>query len=564
MVDKTHAMTTNVTGTRLLERPLLNKGTAFSEAERQALHLEGLLPPHVESIEEQVARCHEALRLKESDIEKHIYLRQLQDINETLFYHVAIEYLTEIMPIIYTPTVGEACQRFSHIYRRPRGLFIAYPHKDHIPKILDNAPVSEVKVIVVTDGERILGLGDQGVGGMGIPIGKLSLYTACGGIRPDHTLPILLDVGTNNAELRNDPSYFGWRHERITGDEYYDFVDAFVTAVKNKFPDVILQFEDFAQPHAFPLLKKYRDQLCTFNDDIQGTASVAVSAVIAAVKASGVPLAEHRVAVLGAGSAGCGISEYLVKLMVAEGMSEAQARQHFYLVDRQGLLLDDMDDLMPFQQPFRQAKAEVAHFKRDGADKIELIDVIHHAKPTILIGVSGQPDQFTQDMIEHMLTYIDRPIVFPMSNPISRCEAKPADVLKWSKGQALVATGSPFPAVTIGDKTYEIAQSNNCYIFPGMGLGIVASGANRVSDEMFMAAAKALSDTSPALHTQGGALLPPLSGVREVSKKIALAVGLQAQKDGHAKAISVDELSKKIDEVMWQPEYLPMVKGDGA
>lgn len=545
----------NKLGAELLLTPLYNKGTAFTDEERASLHLEGLLPPHVDTIEEQAARCYDALSQKTTNIEKHIYLRQLQDTNETLFYHLVIQHLTEIMPLIYTPVVGEACQRFSHIYRKPRGLFIAYPHRDRIEQMLENTPVPDVKVIVVTDGERILGLGDQGAGGMGIPIGKLSLYTACGGINPANTLPIFLDVGTNNKELHNDPTYIGWRHERITGDDYYDFVDHFVQAVKKKFPNVLLQFEDFAQPHANPLLKKYRDELCTFNDDIQGTASVSVSAVVAAVKASGVPLSEHRVAVLGAGSAGCGISEYLVRLMMDEGMSEDEARSRFYLIDRQGLLLDNMDGLMPFQQKLTQPHDKVASFKQAGSDKIELIDVINHAKPTILIGVSGQPDQFTQAMVEHMQTYIDRPIIFPMSNPLSRCEAKPEDLLKWSKGKALIATGSPFSAVELDGKTYQIAQSNNSYIFPGVGLGVIAGGANRVNDAMFMAAARALAETAPALHTEGGALLPPLDTVRDVSKKIALAVALQAQKDGYAKKISEEALKKKIDDTMWEPNY---------
>ena len=544
------------TGAELLLTPLLNKGTAFSEAERQKLHLEGLLPPHVESLKEQATRCYETFSQKSSDIEKHIYLRQLQDHNETLFYRVIVDHLIEMMPIIYTPVVGEACQRFSHIYRRPRGLFIAYPQRDRIADMLDDAPVNDVKVIVVTDGERILGLGDQGAGGMGIPVGKLSLYTACGGINPANTLPILLDVGTNSKNLSEDPTYLGWRHERIKGDDYYAFVDQFVNAVKKKFPHVILQFEDFAQPHAFPLLKKYRDELCMFNDDIQGTAAVAVSAVIAAVKASGLPLSEHRVAILGAGSAGCGISEFLITLMIDEGVSEAEARQHFYLIDRQGLLLDTMKkDLLPFQQKLTQPDDKVADFKRSDAGKIELIDVIHHAKPTILIGVSGQPNQFTQAMIEQMQTYIDHPIVFPMSNPISRSEAKPEDLLKWSKGKALIATGSPFPDVTLNGTTYQIAQSNNCYIFPGMGLGILSSGAKRVSDAMFMAAARAVAEAAPALHTAGGALLPPLDTVRDVSKKIALAVGLQAQKEGHAKKMSEAALNHKIEETMWEPDY---------
>lgn len=545
------------TGSRLLKSSLLNKDTAFSLEERKQLHLDGLLPPHVETIEDQVKRCYQAYQRKHDDIEKHIYLRSLQDRNETLFYKLVIEHLTEMMPIIYTPTVGEACEQFSHIYRQPRGLFISYPQKDRIASILDNSPFEDVKVIVVTDGERILGLGDQGAGGMGIPIGKLSLYTACGGINPANTLPIYLDVGTNNPERRSDPGYIGWRHERITGDDYYAFVDAFVQAVKKKWPEVLLQFEDFAQQHANPLLQKYRDQLCTFNDDIQGTAAVAVSAIIAAVKSAGSDMKDQRVAVFGAGSAGCGISEQLVHAFMQYGLSEAEARSRFYLIDRAGLLHNGMT-VLDFQKGLVQDQKKLSSWHCDKADFISLMDVMRNAKPTILLGVSGVPNQFTKEIVQEMAQHVQRPIIFPMSNPTSRCEALPADILNWTEGQALIATGSPFADVEWNGKTFHIAQSNNCYIFPGLGLGVLASGAKRVSDGMFMAATLELSEHAPALQEAGGAMLPDLADIREVSRCIAFAVAKQALAEGLAQKISEAELKKAIENFIWTPEYRPM------
>lgn len=544
-------------GARLLKSPLINKDTAFSLKERADLDLDGLLPPHIEDIEGQLSRCYQAYSRKQDDLEKHIYLRSLQDRNETLFYKLVIEHLTEMMPMIYTPTVGAACQQFSHIYRQPRGLFISYPQMEKIHEILDNSPIEDVKVIVVTDGERILGLGDQGAGGMGIPIGKLSLYTACGGINPANTLPIVLDVGTNNQERRDDPGYIGWRHERISGDEYYKFVDKFVQAIKKKWPDVLFQFEDFAQQHANPLLQKYRDQLCTFNDDIQGTAAVAVSAIIAAVKSAGTDMKDQRVAVFGAGSAGCGISEQLVRAFVKYGLSEEEARKRFYMVDRGGVL-DDSMTVLNFQKGLTQSHEELAKWQCDKKGFVGLIDVMRNAKPTILLGVSGVPSQFTKDIVQEMAKHVKRPIIFPMSNPTSRCEALPSDIVRWTDGKALIATGSPFKDVELDGKTYSIAQSNNCYIFPGMGLGILAVGAKRVSDDMFMAATLTLSDHAPALHQAGGALLPDLAQIRDVSKSIAIAVAKQAMEEGLADKISGSELEAAINANMWKPAYRPV------
>jgi malate dehydrogenase (oxaloacetate-decarboxylating) len=546
------------TGHLLLERPLLNKGTAFTPEERRELGLLGLLPPHQETLDQQVTRAHEAYHEKTTDLERHIYLRQLQDSNETLFYRLLLDHLPELMPIIYTPTVGLACQRFSHIIRRPRGLFIAYPERGEIDTILENAASPQVEVIVVTDGERILGLGDQGAGGMGIPIGKLSIYIGCGGIHPATTLPILLDPGTNNRERLDDPLYIGWRHERVTGAEYDAFVDAFVQAVRRRFPGVLLQWEDFAQHNANRLLERYRDQLCTFNDDIQGTAAVTTGALLAAVAATARPLRDHTVAILGAGSAGCGIAEQLVAAMVEEGLPEAEARSRFFLIDRQGLLHDGMDGLQPFQRKLAQPGDRVIGWRRAEDKPIELLDVIEHAHPTILIGVSGQPHTFTEEAIRAMARHVERPIVFPLSNPTSRVEATPAELIAWTDGRALVATGSPFDDVEYGGRRYPIAQCNNSYIFPGLGLGVRAVGARRVSDAMFMAAARALADTAPARRDPAGALLPPLSDSRRVARTIAVAVADAARREGLADPSAAGGLETLVDAKVWYPRYLKM------
>jgi malate dehydrogenase (oxaloacetate-decarboxylating) len=542
-------------GNDLLECPLQNRGTAFTEAQRKQLGLLGLLPPNVETLSEQVQRSYAAYQRKTTDIGRHIFLRNLQDTNETLFYRLLADHLTEMTPIIYTPVVGEACQQFSEIYRRARGLFIAYPERDFIDEMLNNAMVQNVRVIVVTDGERILGLGDQGTGGMGIPIGKLSLYTACGGIDPATTLPVILDVGTNNEERLADPLYIGWRNKRISGQDYYDFLDIFVQAVKRKWPDVLLQFEDFAQTHAAPLLERYRDQLCTFNDDIQGTAAVTVGTLMSAVKVAGERLCDQNVAFLGAGSAGCGIAEQMIAAMVREGITEPEARSRFFMVDRPGLLHDGISDLLPFQQKLVQPHERVKAWASNPRVAISLLDVVVQAQPTILVGVSAQPGLFTEEIVRTMAAYSEHPMIFPMSNPTSRAEAVPEDLIHWTDGKALIATGSPFDPVSYKGRSYPVAQSNNSYIFPGMGLGILAVGARRVSDDMFMAASLALSKCSPALADPQAALLPSLQGIRDVSRKIALAVARQAQQEGLATQISAAELEQRIDDTAWEPEY---------
>lgn len=544
----------------LLRDPILNKGTAFSLQERDEFALHGLIPTTVETLEQQVIRCLDAYSAKEEPLEKHIYLRALQDRNEVLFYRFIIDNLVDILPIIYTPVVGQACEMFSHIYRQPRGVFLSYPERDKLDSIIQNiASTRSIKVIVVTDGERILGLGDQGAGGLGIPIGKLSLYTSCGGIHPSNTLPIILDVGTNNKERLDDPEYIGWRHARISGKEYDDFVDQFVQSIKRHMPHVLLQFEDFAQQHAYPLLERYKNQLCTFNDDIQGTASVAVAAILAATRVTNTPLKEHRVALLGAGSAGCGISEQLVHAMMNQGLSEEEARSRFYLVDRYGLLYDEMTDLLPFQKGFVRSSTSLQNWKLEKKGEITLTDVINNAQPTILLGVSGQPNQFKEAMIKTMLSYCERPIIFPLSNPTSRAEAIPQDLLNWTAGKALIATGSPFEPVVINGHKIEIAQCNNSYIFPGVGLGVVAGQAKRVTDLMMMAAAVALSELAPAIRTGEGRLLPELNSIREVSQHIARAVILQGIKEGHIESMNNNKIDESIKKTMWTPQYEPYV-----
>ncbi|MDX7988269.1 NAD-dependent malic enzyme [Xenorhabdus sp. 12] len=541
-------------GPILLEFPLLNKGSAFTEEERSNFNLHGLLPQTVETIEEQTERAYRQYRDFKNDSDKHIYLRNIQDTNETLFYRLLDAHLSEMMPIIYTPTVGEACEHFSDIYRRARGLFISYPNKDYIDDMLQNATKQNVKVIVVTDGERILGLGDQGIGGMGIPIGKLSLYTSCGGISPAYTLPVVLDVGTNNPQRLNDPLYMGWRHPRITGKEYDEFVDEFIQAVKRRWPNVLLQFEDFAQQNAMPLLSRYRDELCCFNDDIQGTAAVALGSLIAASRAAGRQLKDQVVTFLGAGSAGCGIAEQIIAQMKSEGLSDEQARARVFMVDRFGLLTDKQPNLLDFQSVLVQKSSTLQSWDVSN-DSLSLMDVVRNAKPTVLIGVSGQSGLFTEEIIREMHAHCERPIVMPLSNPTSRVEARPEDIIKWTDGKALVATGSPFAPVKYKDQEYPIAQCNNSYIFPGIGLGVIASGAKRVTDDMLMASSRALADCSPLAQTGSGPLLPPIDDIQDVSRKIAKEVAKKAQIQGVAIVTSEDALDEAIERNFWKPEY---------
>jgi malate dehydrogenase (oxaloacetate-decarboxylating) len=545
-------------GPLLLNCPLLNKGSAFTDQERQDFGLQGLLPPHVSTLEEQVARRYYEYGQKSNDRERFLFLQALQDRNETLFYRLLQEYIGEMMPIIYTPEVGDICEQYSNLYHRPRGLFISYPGQQDIDAILANRPYRHVDVIVVTDGERILGLGDQGVGGMGIPVGKLALYTLCGGIHPGRTLPIVLDVGTDNEERLGDPFYLGWRHERVRGPQYDLFIEAFVQAVRRHLPGVLLQWEDFGRGNARRLLERYRDRLCTFNDDLQGTAAVTLGALLSALKTTRSPLREQRLVVLGAGSAGTGISDLIVAALVREGFAETEARSRLWLVDRDGPLHTGMMNLEPFQQCYCQPLERTAGWRRDSAGGISLAEVVRQVHPTVLIGVCGQPGTFTEEVIRIMAQHVARPIILPLSNPTSRSEAVPADLVAWTEGRALIATGSPFANVPYQGRMIPISQCNNSYIFPGLGLGVIAAGAKRITEEMFLTAAQVLSECSPAQSDPEGRLLPALEDIPAVSRRIALAVGALAQRQGLAQQIAPQEWERLVDARRWQPRYLPM------
>jgi malate dehydrogenase (oxaloacetate-decarboxylating) len=542
-------------GMDLLHQQGLNKGTAFTDEERANFGLDGLLPPHVETLEEQVVRAYEAFQRKDEDLERHIYLRGLQDTNEVLFYRLLLDHIEEMMPLVYTPTVALACEQFSHIYRRPRGLFVSYPHRDRIRQLLRNRPNQKVDVIVVTDGERILGIGDQGAGGLGIPIGKLSLYTLIGGIPPERTLPIVLDVGTNNKERLQDPEYLGWRHERIVGDEYFNFVDQFVQAVKEELPDTCLQWEDFATPHAHPILQHYRDQLLTFNDDIQGTAAVALGTTLGAIAVTGTSLKDQQIVMLGAGSAGIGVADGLRFAMRAEGVSEQEARSRFWIIDRDGLLHSGRKGLTAEQAVYAQPESILAQWPLSSKGSPGLIDVIQQVHATVLIGLSTVGGAFSEPVVREMTRKVARPIILPLSNPTSKSEAKAEDLIYWTDGRALVATGSPFAPVSYNGRTIPIAQCNNVYIFPAIGLGVVASGARRVTESMMLAAARALGATSPALRDPSGSLLPPLTDIRRAAADIAHAVGIEAQRNGVAPKTSEDELRRRVQETQWMPAY---------
>ncbi len=545
---------THYAGPALLETPLLNKGSAFTREERAAFNLSGLLPPRYESIEEQAARAYMQYSSFGEPINKHIYLRVVQDNNETLFHRLLQNHLEEMLPIIYTPTVGDACERFSDIYRSARGLFISYADRDCLDDVLRSATKKKVKVIVVTDGERVLGLGDQGIGGMGISIGKLSLYTACGGISPAYTLPVCLDVGTNNEKLLNDPFYMGNRHRRITGDDYYEFVDKFIKAVKRRWPEALVQFEDFAQPNAMPLLKRYRDQICCFNDDIQGTAAVTVGTLLAACRSKNVKLSAQKVVFVGAGSAGCGIAEQVISQMVSEGLSDEQARSQVFMVDRHGLLTEGMEDLRDFQQALVQPASRLADWSYSG-EFASLRDVMNCAKPDILIGVSGVAGLFTEAVIKAMKKHCELPIIMPLSNPIKQIEARPEKIIEWTEGKVIIATGSPFKPIEYRGNVYPVAQCNNSYIFPGIGLGVIAARAKRVSDDMLRVASETLAAASPLANTGSGGILPPLTDLAELSKRIAFAVAKVAMAQGHALEMEDDVLKAKINANFWKPEY---------
>ena len=546
----------SLSGFDLLNSPRFNKGTAFTAHERDVFDLHGLLPPHVGTLDEQIERRTEALADESTPFTKYSFLRDLQDTNETLFYALLVRNIEEMLPLVYTPTVGEGCQRFSEIWRKPRGLFLSYPNKDRIDQILKHSRYDDVKCIVVSDGERILGLGDQGAGGMGIPIGKMALYTALGGIHPENCLPILLDVGTDNEDRLNDPIYIGWRHHRVRGVEYDAFVDVFVNSVKKRWPDVLLQWEDFAGSNAARFLARYRDQLCTFNDDIQGTAAVAAATLISAINVTGIPLQQQKIVMLGFGSAGIGITNLLAQFMRDEGLTEQEARDRFFAIDIHGLITENGKSVRPEQLPYARKEQEVRNWKQPNGE-ITLLDVIRNAKPSVLIGVSGQTGAFTEQAVREMAKYSDRPVIFPLSNPTSRSEATAQDLMDWTEGRALIGTGSPFEPVNVGGKKLPVTQTNNSYIFPGLALGIVASKARRVTDTMVKAAAEELVRNLPTQKDKHASLLPPLSQARKLGRLIGMAVGRQAIRDGQAQVANEDELCRELQANFWEPVYVP-------
>ncbi|PGV28445.1 NAD-dependent malic enzyme [Bacillus anthracis] len=549
------SLETTLRGVEVLSTPLLNKGVAFTQEEREELGLKGLLPPAVLTLEEQARRAYEQFCSQPDDLLKNVYLTALHDRNEVLFYRILTDHLREMLPIVYTPTVGVAIQRYSHEYRKPRGVYLSINDPSGIEEAFANigATAENIDLVVVTDGEGILGIGDWGVGGINIAIGKLAVYTAAVGIDPSRVLPVILDVGTNREELLDNPFYIGNRHPRITGEAYDEFIDTFVQAVNKQFPKALLHWEDFSSRNARKILDKYRHDICTFNDDIQGTGAVSLAAVLSAVKASGVPLSEHRVVVFGAGTAGIGIADQVRDAMVRVGVSEEESYKRFWCIDRNGLVTDNMEDLLDFQMPYARKETEVSEWKQN--DVIGLAEVVKHVKPTILIGTSTVAGAFKEEIIKEMASHVERPIILPMSNPTPLAEAKPADLIEWTEGRALVATGSPFEPVTYNGVTYVIGQSNNALIFPGLGLGTIVVRASVMTDGMFAAAAEAVAsmvDTSQP----GAPILPEVEELRNISEMVAIEVAKVAVAEGVAREnLSDNDIKIAVKEAIWEPEY---------
>jgi malate dehydrogenase (oxaloacetate-decarboxylating) len=545
-------------GEHVLSHPLVNKSTAFTERERDELHLNGLLPPGISTIKQQLARVYESFRLKTTPLGRYKHLTALQDRNETLFYRLLQEHIDEMMPVVYTPVVGEACQKFSHIYRKQRGLYISYEQRDHIESLLRNFGRDHVAVIVVTDGERILGLGDQGVGGMGIPIGKLSLYTLCAGVSPNATLPITLDVGTDNEDLLADPLYMGQRHKRIRGEQYQAFVDAFVAAVQKVFPDAVLQWEDFHKGNAIEQLRRFRDKLCTFNDDIQGTAGVVVAGLYSALRLTGQAMRDQRVVFAGAGAAAQGIGDLIVTAMMEDGLTREEAVGQIYTVDSRGLVTQAREGLEEFKALYARPVDQVAGWEVADRERITLLDTVKNARPTVLLGASGTPNTFDEPVVRAMAGINDQPIIFPLSNPTSQAECTPADAIRYSDGRAILATGSPFDPVEYKGERHRIGQGNNAYIFPGVGLGLTVARARRVTDTMFLDAAKALAAQVTEADLAERAIYPELRRIRDCSLAVAAATVRRAVAEGHADEEILEDLEETIRRAMWNPEYLPV------
>lgn len=551
---------TSLSGQDLLYAPKLNKDFAFSYEERRTFNLLGKLPYNMESLDEQADRAYKQYLEAGSNIEKNIYLNDLHDKNETLFYHVVSQHLKEMLPVVYTPTMGDVVEILSVQYRRTRGIFLSYPERNEIEQILDNRLNPEIDLIVMTDGERILGIGDQGACGMLIPISKLIVYSLCGGVNPYRVLPIQIDVGTNNQRLLNDPMYYGWRHPRLSGKEYDDFIGLIVSTIQQKFPKVYLHWEDFGRENARRNLERYRDKMCTFNDDMQGTGAVTLAALLAAVNMSKTKLSDHQIVMFGAGTAGVGIADQLYDAMLRHNLDPKEALSRFWLIDRQGLLTDNMTDLLPFQKRYARPYEEVKNWEISKNGKLGLYEVIKNAKPTILIGTSTQGGAFTQEIVELMASYCDHPIIFPLSNPTEKAEAIPIHLLNWTNGKALIATGSPFDDVNYNGKVIPISQCNNSYVFPGLGLGVIITKAKRVTNDMIWVAAKTLSECSPAARDPYGSILPDLNDIHSVSQHIAYAVAEQARKEGQAQISDDIDLKKVVEKSFWKPHYVPFRK----
>jgi malate dehydrogenase (oxaloacetate-decarboxylating) len=555
---KIKGLSVSLKGLSLLHHPFLNKDTAFTKEEREIFGLEGYLPEHIDTIEEQLKRTYAQLQTKGSNLEKFIYLSQLHERNMTLFYALVQRNIEEILPLIYTPTVGEAVENFSHTFRRPEGVFISYNQQDKIDKVFNNYQSESINFIIVTDGEAVLGIGDQGIGGMDISIGKLMVYIACSGINPSRVLPIQLDVGTNNEKLLKDEQYLGWRHPRISKEKYDEFIDHFVESVRKHFPKVFLHWEDFGRGNARRNLDKFQKKMCTFNDDMQGTGIVATANVIAAVKAKEEELNMQKVIMFGAGTAGCGIADQIWDALKSSGLSEEEAYQHIYLVDRFGLVTEHLSDIPSFQQPYIKSGSEVDVWNVKDKNNISLLEVVKEVKPTILIGVSTVRGAFTEEVVKEMQKHTKHPIIMPLSNPNSCSEAEPEDLIKWTDGNAVVAAGSPYDPVEYNGKTYRISQGNNAFIFPGLGLGAISVQANRMTDNMIRAACIKLSEFSPSLQDRTAPLLAPVSEIGKISQAVALAVAEQAIKDGVAE--KTGDLKKLINQASWKPQYFEYTK----
>jgi malate dehydrogenase (oxaloacetate-decarboxylating) len=550
---------TSARGVEVLDTPLLNKGTAFTPQERAALGLEGLLPPAVQSLEDQVRRVYEQYHEQPTDLLKNVFLAMLQDNDEVLFYRLLAEHLREMLPVVYDPTVGEAIKRYSHEYRRPRGVYLSVDEPDRIETAFNDLGLGadDVDLIVASDAEEILGIGDWGAGGIGIAVGKLAVYTAAAGIDPGRVIPVALDVGTDNEQLLNDPDYVGNRHARVRGKRYDEFIDAYVTAATKLCPNALLHWEDFGPSNGRRILERYRDRICTFNDDMQGTGAIALAATLSAAQVAGTRMREQRIVIFGAGTAGVGIADQLRDAMVRDGLDKDAATRRIWCIDRQGLLTDDMRDLRDYQAPYARPAGEVKGWARDS--RIGLAEVVANVKPTMLIGTSTAHRAFTEEIIKEMARHVDRPIIFPLSNPTERIEAMPSDLIPWTDGRGLIATGIPVPPVTYKGVTYAIGQANNALLYPGLGLGAVVARAKRISDGMFDAAADAVAGLVD-MSTPGASLLPQVENLRQVSATVAVAVANRAAEENLARAKITDPV-QQVQDTMWQPEYRPIKAG---